>query len=511
MGESAETPSLKRWAAAAGLTWFALGAGVLVFSLRPDGQGPDAFGVAGCLLFVVFAAVGAVAGLRGCGKRPAFVFAGLQFTFAVLTAMLALGNAAAALREAKIRTWLDTVPDYAAAYDEPLTVPGIGGYARPNVDMEMKAPKAGRTIRFRTNNLGFGRAGDTTLEKPEGTFRILFPGDSFVMGYRVDTEGTVGNLLEAALNERVAAGEFPGSVRRIEVLSANTENFPATWYYLARHAQGLDPDLVVWNNCLANDFSQSVFQMGVPPVPPGAPFVLSADGVPEFAPEEDWEEMGRVREEWAASDANRYPEAAFEPDATVRDRAYWAPDSAWALGKAVQRALHGFAEGGEYRGWNMAPNRGDRIITSAFEETQLFLKPEHRHPVTSLSFEVAEIAFDGFGEWHRETGIPLMVATIPVRYQVVPQDYEATFGSGPLREELYDMDIPNRFVEDRCAENGLMFFDYTPAFRELGTDAWPMFMPLGDIHWSKDGHALAARAIEPEIVALVLEIAGDAR
>ncbi len=511
MSLESQRKTLLNWSVAAGAGWLVLAAVILGFSFSPDKGGIDFFGVAGGAVFALFAVVGLLACVPrpAGGQRPAFVFAALQLTFVILAAMLALGNAAASLREEKISRWHREVPDYAAAYDEPLTIPGVGGYARPNVDLVMKAAKVGETVHFHTNNLGFRRKDTTTVEKPAGTFRILFPGDSMIVGYRIDTDETIGMLLERSLGERVAEGAFPEHITHIEILAGNTEDFAATWNYLYRQAEKLDPDLVIWNNCLANDFSQTVFQMGIPPNPPRAPFSIAEDGVPEYESEEEWPEVGKLREEWLGKDENRYPDYAFKSDAISRDRNYWTPDSVWALGKAVQRAVHALGQGAGYHGWNMAPNREDRIITPAFEETQLFLKPEHRHPVTDLSFDVAKMALDAYGEWSEKTGIPLMVATIPVRYQVVPQDYAATFVDGPLRGDLYDMRSPNRFVEAECKSQGLLWFDYTPAFESEGDEAYRLFMPLGDIHWTAEGHRAAAEAIEPVLADLIQKIASE--
>jgi len=486
------------------MAWSTCAVAVLVFSRRADGS-LDSWGCLAAAALLAFGGAGFAAVLLGARasnpRRRLFPFLALEFACVAIALLLAIGNVLASARERAMEKWARETPDYGAAYEEPLTLPGPGGYARPNLDMAMKSPAVGKTVRFQTNNLGFRRREDTEMPKPKGTFRVLFLGDSFVMGYRVETDEAFGNVLEARLRERLAAGEFAESVERIEVLCANTENFAGTWNYLYRQAAKLEPDLVVSNVCLANDFTQSVWVMGTPPDPPAAEFRV-VDGVPEFAPRAEWEAIGGPRWDWVNAPANRYPQEAFREGAPDPENRYFAPSSPWALGRAIQRAREAAREAGGYRGWNMAPRRDAQALSPLmFEETALLLKPEHRHRLTQVAYDVAGMALAAYGRWSRESGTPIVVATIPLRYQAVEEDRRATFDEGPIKAEMYDLTQPNRFVEKTAKDAGLEFFDYAPALAALGPDAWKAFMPLGDIHWTPTGHATAAEAIEPAIAA----------
>jgi hypothetical protein len=96
----------------------------------------------------------------------------------------------------------------------------------------------------RVNNLGL-RGQDTTLEKPDGTYRILMLGDSFTMGKGVEDDETFSVLLEHLLQAKLSACGGP----RIEVLNAGTDSYAPvlSYIHLKRDLVALDPDLVIEN------------------------------------------------------------------------------------------------------------------------------------------------------------------------------------------------------------------------------------------------------------------------
>ena len=79
-------------------------------------------------------------------------------------------------------------------------IPGIWG---PGQD-QLVLTNHELPFRVRTNRLGY-RGPDFTLEKPEGQFRSLYLGDSFVFGHFVDDEETVPAQLEASLRRRCSS------------------------------------------------------------------------------------------------------------------------------------------------------------------------------------------------------------------------------------------------------------------------------------------------------------------
>jgi len=90
------------------------------------------------------------------------------------------------------------------------------------------------------NNLGL-RGPDTTVEKPNGIFRILGVGDSITFGYGVRVENTFLNVLEQDLNASAPAG------LRYEVLNAGVPATGLEYYthFIENDAPAMHPDLIL--------------------------------------------------------------------------------------------------------------------------------------------------------------------------------------------------------------------------------------------------------------------------
>lgn len=91
---------------------------------------------------------------------------------------------------------------------------------------------------FTVNNLGF-RDEPMTIEKPEGTFRILLVGDSFMEGESVNLDQTAAQTLERELTETTG--------KQIEVVNMGVMSYSPVIYQRVIEDKGLplDPDLVI--------------------------------------------------------------------------------------------------------------------------------------------------------------------------------------------------------------------------------------------------------------------------
>jgi lysophospholipase L1-like esterase len=90
------------------------------------------------------------------------------------------------------------------------------------------------------NNLGL-RGPDTTLEKPNGVFRILGVGDSITFGYGVRVEDTFLRVLQQDLNASAPTG------LRYEVLNAGVPATGLEYYshFIENDAPAIHPDLIL--------------------------------------------------------------------------------------------------------------------------------------------------------------------------------------------------------------------------------------------------------------------------
>lgn len=91
---------------------------------------------------------------------------------------------------------------------------------------------------FKVNNLGF-RDEPMTVEKPEGVFRILLLGDSFIEGEGVNLEQTAAQVLERKLTDIVG--------RPVEVVNMGVMSYSPIIYRRVIEDKGLplNPDLVI--------------------------------------------------------------------------------------------------------------------------------------------------------------------------------------------------------------------------------------------------------------------------
>ncbi|MBT3820775.1 MAG: hypothetical protein HOG04_05200, partial [Nitrospinaceae bacterium] len=177
--------------------------------------------------------------------HPAFFIAVFASTLAIVSDKTPWCLAAGRLAAATVATLLALVLAEVAliVLDPPMSRPRVKSYAMYSPDLGwMNRPGAegwhvdiGYHIGINSHGL---RGPETTLDKPEGVFRILGLGDSFSFGWGVAEEKTYLRVLEAKLR---AAGY------RVEVLNAGV---PA-WHsvqslgYLKTRGLRFKPDLIL--------------------------------------------------------------------------------------------------------------------------------------------------------------------------------------------------------------------------------------------------------------------------
>lgn len=121
---------------------------------------------------------------------------------------------------------------------------------KPNSQCSSRTPEW--NIKFKLNSFGL-HGPETTLEKPVGTYRILFLGDSFTQGYGVEEDKSFPRLVEKRLNE-ISSGK-----PKIEVINAGTPNHSPLLEYLYLKNEGIkfNLDLVILEFDLT-DFSNDL-------------------------------------------------------------------------------------------------------------------------------------------------------------------------------------------------------------------------------------------------------------
>lgn len=130
---------------------------------------------------------------------------------------------------------------YHSRYD-----PGIGWINEPLKDEDVHFEFArNRFFHVRHNSLGL-RGRETTYDKPPGTKRILFAGDSFFWGYGVSNAEVLTEVIQKNL---------PPSV---EVLNGGTSGYGTDQNFLWLQREGLKfhPDIVIFGFTAANDLAE---------------------------------------------------------------------------------------------------------------------------------------------------------------------------------------------------------------------------------------------------------------
>jgi hypothetical protein len=121
---------------------------------------------------------------------------------------------------------------------------------KPDYEKTFRSREANRKRLLTINSHGF-RGDEFTWNKPAGTYRILLLGDSFAINIAVSDDAVHSAILEKMLND-----EF-GGLRRYEVINAGYADGYSPDSYIAfmlHEGFALDPDLVIMQYFVANDF-----------------------------------------------------------------------------------------------------------------------------------------------------------------------------------------------------------------------------------------------------------------
>lgn len=104
-----------------------------------------------------------------------------------------------------------------------------------------------------------------------------------------------------------------------------------------------------------------------------------------------------------------------------------------------------------------------------------------------------------FVTWRRSMGSARAQGTgpcsrsSPQRFQVNEREWRATLFDYGLDPGAFKADRPNRRLAAECRNAHLDCVDLLPAFREASGQR--LYLPLGDMHWNRKGHAVAGKAL----------------
>jgi hypothetical protein len=292
-----------------------------------------------------------------------------------------------------------------------------------------------------------------------GVFRVLALGDSFVEGYTVPLEDTVGQVLERDLT---------GPACPVEVINGGTSGWSTDQEYLfyvdegARYAPRVVVLFFYYNDVLFND-RDNYFGRPKPLLVPGdGGLKVVNEPVPPPRPRPAVTDEHGTREEGSAL-MNAF-----------RDRLrLGAPRVYDALaGLGLWSPLGGSEPGEEMRVYKAGPTPR---IDGAWASTGRILE--------ALARETAA------------RGARLLVAYVPNRMEVRDRDWELTRRAYAMDERGWDRGLPLRRLRAIGDSAGFPVVDLTPALRRADASLLNRTYFTYDPHWTALGHRVAAAEV----------------
>lgn len=324
-----------------------------------------------------------------------------------------------------------------------------------------------------------------TLAKPDGVFRILLLGDSYVEGLRVPLEQTFGKVLEQQLNASAPAGQ------RFEVIPAGVSGWGTDQelLWLREHGAAYQPDLVLLAFFPGNDFQNNSEALEVENM--GSiqkPFFHLDTGqlTLSYSPFDPATVPQPVQPQTSSGDAANAP-AGLSP------LAGWLKQHSALyrfVGPALATGAPDFARGLANRGLlERSLVRADAPADSIPVAYGIYRDPLSDDWTNSVTLTGALVA-----EMHSEAealDAPLAAVILTAPEQVYPDRWQKRLDDNPaMSAYTWDLEQPNRLAADLLQAAGVPYLDLLPTFREEA-DAGASLHLRHDGHWTAAGERLA--------------------
>ncbi|HPF36972.1 MAG TPA: hypothetical protein PLH84_16225 [Candidatus Krumholzibacteria bacterium] len=350
----------------------------------------------------------------------------------------------------------------------PKTPPYLpaGGRLLPDLDARMPAPEYPLGARIVTNALGLRTRHAVTPGAEPARTRVLVLGDSFANGFAADQDAFFAPLLERELDDGA------------EVLPVEVSDPAYGLRHLQDHIAALRPDRVLYAQC-GNDVMQAGWYAGA-----GGPFRLHADGVlrddgPRRPDADFYAAHDHLKARHPGDPARTAPRREDLPRRLTRLRLVHLllRDDA---GPAVPT-----------RGFAPTPDGRLRLLDGA-ANAGLYLWDEPEE-IAALRRITADL-YAAMDSTCRAAGADFAVVLFPQRHQVQPRDWAALREAWNLDDDAFDLDLPQRAMTALCAARGVRVLDLLPDFRAAADSVPQLYLPGGDVHFNRRGHAVAAAA-----------------
>jgi len=311
--------------------------------------------------------------------------------------------------------------------------PGLVAYMR----------QSGVTVSY--NSAGM-RDREHTVVKPEGVFRVLVLGDSFMEAHQVPFEASFPSLVERELGEKTG--------KRVEVVNASVSGWGTDHElkYLTSYGMEWKPDLIVVVMTLHNDISDNLEQR----------FHTIRNGalVDQPPPTESF---------------LRYP--------ILQVKAFLATKShAWVLLRRARREPEVRVEASQLRSHVvelLTPAADEQIVKGLDLTTRLLARMQ-----ALASSE----------------GSRVVVVLLPLAVQVSNDRFVEFARSMRKSPRDFQIDKPQRMMTNVGDHLGLAMIDLLPGFQEGTAHGNGPFYLEHDGHWNARGHKLAADLVADALI-----------
>ena len=296
------------------------------------------------------------------------------------------------------------------------------------------------------NSLGFHDV-EHTLQKPEGTFRIIFLGDSFTEAIQVPLEKTFHKIIEKELRRRV---DFP-----VEVISLGRSGSGTQKSYDILTETGLrfHPDLVMMQ-FLSNDL---------------------IDNSPPLKKEE--KEQEEIRKQLIPQLKDAYT------------RFLWVKPSRFNQILALKLARL-------YQG-SQVTKYADRDKYGFIHLNTLVFCEEYSH-IWERAWRRAQRFIRQTQDLSEENGSEFLLVSFPEMWRVGSVEEIDTRMKAMSRDALdhrWDFNKTDRILREFCQKEGISFLSLLPEFRESYRKNRKRLHFAFDMHLNERGHCVAAETI----------------
>jgi hypothetical protein len=316
-------------------------------------------------------------------------------------------------------------------------------------------------------------------EKPDGTFRVVILGDSFIEGYSVNREDRVAEQLEKLLT-----GQDPS--RKYEVIALGTAGYSTDQELIWLEAEGIkyEPDVVVtmfyMNDVWFN--GQSKYWRGEKPafVMQNGELTLTNVPVPDprAGKKEKKKESGRGFRHWIRANSKIYALISLSLE-----------NSPGLRGVATTLGLVSPREEDEDDG---GPRVADEL--SVFQKT---LPTD-----TQRGWAMTEAILDEMDAVAQQAGADFIAFHIPFKGVVYPADWGPILAKLGIPQDQLDPGAVKQQFDRICANRDLDCIEPTAEYvrvaQERGPDGERLYY-VQDNHWKPGGHALAAQLLAKRI------------